>query len=106
MVANLTSEEKEILRQFENGRLLQETLNTPGWQLVLDVMEKVVVQSEFQLKNYNGTDKEALVALHRRARDHQEFFDLIQQTIAVQISNAKQTPNLINQRSPEENESY
>lgn len=106
MVANLSSEEHEILRQFEEGRLLQDALNSPGWQLVLDVMEKVVQQSEFQLMNYNGTDKEALVALHRRARDHREFFDLVQQTIALKINNARQTPQRINQRSPEEDESY
>jgi hypothetical protein len=97
MENNLSLEQKEIIKQFEDGRLLQDTLNTPGWQLILDIMEEDVAKAEFQLMNYNGSDPDDLVALHRRARDKREFFQEIQHRIATRIEAAIRTPQLVMQ---------
>lgn len=98
MADRLTDSEKEIIRQFEDGRLLQEIIRSQGWQLVLDIMETQVKRTEFQLMNYDGADKEVLTALHRRARTTREFFESVQKQIAARVEAAMKLPEQIEQR--------
>jgi hypothetical protein len=96
----LPDRDQEILKQFEEGRALADTLNSPGWRIVLDLMEDRVAKAEYQLMNYNGCDKEMVTALHRRARDFREFFQELQHDIEVRIAAAHQIPHIVNAQVP------
>jgi hypothetical protein len=83
----LSPEQAQILADFELGRRLADTTNSLGWKDVLDILEEDVMQAEHHLMNYNGTDREIIAALHRRARDKREMF----QNMQIRINNAINT---------------
>lgn len=91
----LTEQEQQILRDFERGRLLADVIRSAGWEVLLDLMEKRVQQAEFQLINYNGSDKDLLLVLQRKARDFRELFQCIQTDVLVAVEAAKETPTVI-----------
>lgn len=85
LAAPTTLEEVQVKADYEKGLRLQNTLHSAGWADVLDIMEKEVVQAEFALMNYNGTDTAALFSLHRRARTMREFFQQTQRKIVSAV---------------------
>jgi hypothetical protein len=96
-----TLEQVQVKADYEKGLRLQDTLHSAGWPDVLDIMEKEVIQAEFALMNYNGTDDAALFSLHRRARTMREFFQQTQRKIIAavdaiaEITNADTNPDLV-----------
>lgn len=93
--SKLSKQEIELLQTYEQGRVLRELVRDPGWQVILDLMEKEVAKAEFQLINYNGTDKEVTFALQKRARAMREFFQQIQHAINARISEADEVPSIL-----------
>lgn len=98
----LTEQEQQILHDFERGRLLADVLRSAGWNTLLDLMEKRVQQAEFQLINYNGSDKDLLLLLQRKARDFREFFQCTQTDALAAVEAAKETPMVISGQVPKE----
>jgi len=74
-------EQALIIKDIERGRRLREVIGQDGWKDVLDIMEEEVAQAEYHLMNYNGSDREIVLALQRRARDKREFFQKVQTRI-------------------------
>ena len=89
---DLTAEQSELLRLYDKGMALKETVQSAGWQYVLDIFEEDVINAEYDLLNYGGVDREVLEALHRRARDNREQFEQIQLKIRDAILAAEQVP--------------
>lgn len=86
----LSQQEREIVNEIQRGRVLRELVQYPGWQLILDIMEKRVMAAEFHLINYDGTEPMVMMGLQKRARAVREFFQETQKEIQSQIAVASE----------------
>jgi hypothetical protein len=91
----LSPEELDILQTFEKGRRLREVTFLSGWQDVLDILEQQVIEAEFALINYAGSDKDAIALLQRAARAKRQMFEKTQTKIAAAISAANEIPEFL-----------
>ena len=104
--AVLSPEQEQMLALFEKGRRLQEVISLPGWQDVLDILEKQVEMSEYHLLNYDGaaadghSDKDILWRLHAKARAKREMFDVLQKVINAAIEQATQAVSTVSHDDP------
>jgi len=87
-----TPEEVELLKLYERGRLLSTVTSDPGWKEVLRTLDRLVDEADYHLFNYSGSDKDAIAALHRRARSYREFRQLFLSTIQQAVEASRGLP--------------
>ncbi len=102
MPQQLSEHDREIVQQFEEGRMLRDISMLPGWATLLKLMERRVQEAEHNLINYNGIDKEVVQQLHRRARAFREFFEAVQQEVRSKIEAAREIPSVLAGQQPQE----
>lgn len=100
-MATLSQEERDVLKAFEEGRLVREVTQCPGWQLILDMLESRVKKAEFHLMNCDSADPLMIGALHRRARAFRELFQDIQLDVTRSISAERDAVAAANQSTDE-----
>lgn len=98
---DLSAEDQNLLDTFEKGQRLRMTLNSEGYQDLLDIFESRVAQAEFHLINAEGVDlnrrvdKEILFKLHTRARAMREIFQNVQHDIHAVMSDSESIPDIV-----------
>jgi hypothetical protein len=70
---DLTAEEKAILYEFTRARQVMETLNTPGWEHIQDLMDSKISTIETKYLEMKNLNAEALWAMHIAVQYVREF---------------------------------
>ena len=76
----------------EYGRTLMETVKSEGWPIILDIMEKMVIQAEADLIEYRGSETNSLLSLQKRALAYRSLFQGFQIKVHAEIEHAAQEP--------------
>ena len=84
--------EEKNAKLAEYGRALTETINSEGWPLILDIMEKMVIQAEADLIEYRGSETNSLLSLQKRALAYRTLYQNLQAKVKVEIEHAAQEP--------------
>ena len=91
-MANLSQREIEVLREFERGRKLKETVDTLGWQDIKGLMDQMVDATADHLTSIEYADPRIIQGYQRRARDFREFRDTLLSEIDKSIEASKEVP--------------
>ena len=84
--------EEKNAKLAEYGRALAETIQTEGWPLILDIMEKMVIQAEADLINYTGSEVNSILSFQKRALAYRSLFQGFQIKVQGDIERAAQEP--------------
>lgn len=85
-------QDKELIKLFERGKYLYDLTFSPGWDVVLDMMEKIVEQAEADLFNSTSSDPQVIVAYQKRANAYRAFFHRFQLDVNEAIRVAREVP--------------
>ena len=91
----LTQRERDILDEFERGRRLRDTRETPGWQDIKSIMDLMVLATQEHLIKAEYADATITQAYQRRARAFREFRDTLLGEVDKAIEQAAQVPRLL-----------
>lgn len=78
------------IEEIERGRKLRETIRTPGWKEVLDILDRRVMNAENATLNYKGFNRDELSRLQGRSRAMRELFQETQIEILTAVDAADQ----------------
>ena len=76
----------------EYGRALNETIQTEGWPIILNIMEEMVIQAEADLIQYPGSEVNSLLSLQKRAHAYRALYQNLQDRVEREIEHAAQEP--------------
>ena len=85
-------QDKELIKLFERGKYLYDLTFSPGWDVLLDMMESIVAESEANLFNSISTDPQVIVAYQKRANAYRAFFHRFQLDVNEAIRVAREVP--------------
>lgn len=87
-----TQQDNELLKLFERGKFLYDLTFSPGWDVLLDMMESIVAEAEANLFNSTSSDPQVIVAYQKRANAYRAFFHRFQLDVNEAIRVAKEIP--------------
>lgn len=89
----MTPEEQDILKDFERGRRLHTLTSSESWPDVLDILETLAQQAEFNLINLRaGQDPLLLRDLHTHARAARTILEQFQIRVSDIIERGRELP--------------
>ncbi len=92
---NLSPNQVAALAQFEKAHRINQTVNTPGYKDILDLLEARVAQAEADLMNAKYADERIVLCLQKRSQAMRDLFHGWQLDIAAEIASIDQLRNQI-----------
>ena len=85
-------QDKELIKLFERGKYLYDLTFSPGWDVLLDMMETIVAEAEANLFNSTSSEPQVIVAYQKRANAYRAFFHRFQLDVNEAIRVAREVP--------------
>lgn len=72
--------------------LLKLVTSSPGWEVVLEMMDAECDKAERELLGASVTDANAVIAFHLRAQSFRMFFERLQKHISTEVNQVPEAP--------------
>jgi hypothetical protein len=93
----LEEEDKAEIDLWQKGRDLAHLVNTPGWSVVIEMLQSYVTQNVNSLMNIDPGKKDEVLATHAIMFAAGRIFRLFQEDVTNAITASRKTPEVVKQ---------
>jgi hypothetical protein len=91
----LSEEERRAIDLWEKGKLLAQQVMTPGWEVVLEMLQNYPLQATADLMNIDPSQEREVLAQQAVAFATQKMFTNFKADVLRAIESAKRPPEII-----------